>query len=219
MNGRSDKVIPMWAKYSEPPLVLPPKHAAVFRYAASGLVDFSDDDDLDDGETSGDVFDKLSRGERLAAILVVSKALLDSATESPEDTAALAATVSAIYDYLEAVIDAEAEAGETTIVRSMVLEALDEKDYWNIVGRRRLSPRSRKMDEWSHLVEALRGEVLEDEDFKMESRFLDASPDKAAHLKAEMHIDPDYFVTPVEDPSPKRLDEIRKELQRLLSQG
>jgi hypothetical protein len=51
----------------------------------------------------------------------------------------------------------------------------------------------------------------------MESMFLDAPPERAAAAKAQMHIDPDYFVTPVEDPSPRRLGEIRKELKRLLA--
>jgi hypothetical protein len=52
-----------------------------------------------------------------------------------------------------------------------------------------------------------------------ESMFLHEPPDKAALIKARMNIKPDYFVTPIEDPSPRRLDEIRKELQSLLSQG
>lgn len=205
----------MWSKLYEPPLVLPPKHAAVFRYAAGLLADLTEELE-DDVDTRGGVFGKLSPGEKLAAILVVAKALLDSASKPPEVTAVLAATVSAIYDHLEVAINAEVDTSETT-VRSMVLEALDEMDYWKSVGQRRLALKSRNMDEWTGLVEVLRGEVLEDEDFKMDSSsVLDAPPEKIAALKAALHINPDYFVTPVEDPSPQRLDQIRKELQSLL---
>ena len=203
----------MWSRLYEPPLVLPPKHAAVFRYAASILFDLTEDLGDDDSDTDGDVFERLTRGQKLAAILVVAKALLDAASEPPELTAALAATGWAIYDYLESAITIEMDSGETT-VRKMVLEAVEE-----LGEREPLAPESSDMDKWSELVEALRYEVLlDDHDFKMESMFLDAPPDKAAAAKAEMHIDPDYFVTPVEDPSPQRLREIRTELKSLLVQ-
>jgi hypothetical protein len=76
----------------------------------------------------------------LAAILVVAKALLDATSEPPEITAALAATVSAIYDHLETAIYIEMDTGETT-VRKMILEALDEMGL-----RRRLAPDSDAME-------------------------------------------------------------------------
>jgi hypothetical protein len=202
----------MWSRLYEPPLGLPPKHAAVFRYAAGVLFGLTEDLGDDDSDSDGDVFERLPQGQKLAAILVVAKALLDTTGEPPEITAALAATVSAIYDHLEAAINIEMDTGETT-VRKMILEALDE-----MCSTQPLAPDSDDMDDWSRLVEILRREVLEDDDFRMDFMFLDAPPDKAAAAKAEMHIDPDYFVTPVEDPSPQRLCEIRRELRSLLSQ-
>jgi hypothetical protein len=200
----------MWSNL-EPPFVLPPKHAAVFRYAAGVLSDLAEDSEDDDSDRDGDVFDKLSRGQKLVAILVVTRALLDGTSEPPEITAALAATVSAIYDHLEASINVEIDTPETT-VRRMVLEAVDE-----IGSPQGPVPESTDMEQWSELVETLRHEVLlDDYDFKMESMFLDAPPDEAAHVKARMNIDPDYFVTPVEGPSPRRLSVIREELRSLL---
>ena len=44
-------------------------------------------------------------------------------------------------------------------------------------------------------------------------------PEEAAALKAEMHIDPDNFVTTIDDPSPQCLAKIREELRSLLSEG
>src|SRR5262245_44695278 len=194
----------MWAKLFEPPLVLPPKHAAVFRYAA-GILYLTEDLEDEKSSVDGDVFERLSDGQKVAAILTVAKALLDPATEAPEITAPLAAAVSAIYDQLETTINIEMDTGETA-VRKMVLEALDEMG-----SPQPLAPESNDMDEWSRLVEILRYEALDDYDFEMEFMFLDAPPDKAAAAKAQMQITPDYFVTPVEDPSPQRLKEIRKE--------
>jgi hypothetical protein len=165
----------MWPRLDETPFVLPPKHAAVFRHAASEMSDLTEDLEDDESDGGGNVFDRLSRGQKQAAILTVAKALLDAASEPPEITAALAATVSAIYDQLEMAITVEIEAGETT-VRKMVLEAFDE-----MCSTQALAPDNDDMDEWSELVEALRYEVLlDDHDFEMESMFLDASPDKAA---------------------------------------
>jgi hypothetical protein len=53
----------------------------------------------------------------------------------------------------------------------------------------------------------------------MEALFLDAPPEKAAALKALMQIHPDYFVTTIDDPPQHCLEQIRKELRSLLSQG
>jgi hypothetical protein len=74
------------------------------------------------------------------------------------------------------------------------------------------------MDEWPASVEALGDSVLEDHDFDMEAIFLDAPPEEAAALKAHLHIDPDYFVTPIDDPSPLDLRRIRQVLWSLLTQ-
>jgi hypothetical protein len=203
----------MWSNL-EPPLVLLPKHAAAFRYAASILSDLTEALEDDESDADGDVFERLPRDQKLAAILVVAKALLDAASKPPEITAVLAAAASAIYHQLETAISIEMDAGETT-VRKMVLEALEE-----LGEPEPLTPEISDMDRWLELVEALRYEVLlDDHDFEMESMFLDAPPDEAAALKARMNINPDYFVTPVEDPSPQRLRVIRKELRRLLVQG
>src|SRR5262249_3780237 len=97
----------MWSKLFEPPLVLPPRHAAVFRYAAGILSLLTEDLEDEKSSVDGDVFERLSHGQKLAAILTVAKALLDPAAEPPEVTAELAATVYAIYDYLETAINIE----------------------------------------------------------------------------------------------------------------
>src|SRR5262245_564465 len=100
----------MWSNF-EPPFVLPPKHAVVFRHAAAVLSDLTEDLGDDDSDTDGDVFERLPQGQKLAAILVVAKALFDAASKPPEMTAVLAATASAIYDHVETAINIEMDTG------------------------------------------------------------------------------------------------------------
>jgi hypothetical protein len=206
----------MWNSV-EAPFILPLKHAAVFRQAAAGFSEYADV--LEDAGEDATAFERLTREQKQLAILLVARALLDPRTEPPEITAILAGTVAAVYEYLQMIIDLEIDQGKGTTLRRMVLEAAEEMSYGDdqdpCVA---LSPECGDIDEWSVIVEVLRDSVLEDHDFEMEALFLDAPPEEATALKAEMHIDPDYFVTPIDDPSPESLEAIRKELRRLVSQ-
>jgi hypothetical protein len=215
----------MWHTYLDPPFVLPPKHAAVFRIAAGMLSDFIGWESWEDDWPGMGIsaFDTLSQFQKQAAILAVAKALLDPKTDPPTVTAALAGTVHGIYVHLESSI--EMEMGHETEVRQLILESLDECDYWNDVNSglepgekpvKRPLAACRDMAEWGEFVEALRTIILEDYDFSMEKEFMDMPPDKAAALKRQLNIDPDYFVAVVEDPTPERVAEIRRELHSLL---
>jgi hypothetical protein len=205
----------MWSNSVGAPFILPPKHAAVFRMAAACFSQYADV--LEDAGADETLFERLTRGQKQLAILLVARALLDPASEPPDITAVLAGTVAGIYNYLQTMIDLEIDHGGETTIRRMVLEVLDEMGYWHQSPRIPLSPECEDIDAWSEVVEALGDNVLEDHDFDMESLFLDAPPEEAAALKAHLHIDPDYFVTPIEDPSPQYLERIRKVLWSLLT--
>jgi hypothetical protein len=203
----------MWSNSIGTPFILPPKHAAVFRNAAADFSAYADFlEDAGDDET---VFERLTRGQKQLAIHLVARALLDPASEPPEITAVLAGTVAAIYEHLQTTVEIDEREGTT--IRRMLLDALDEMDYCQEVEP--LSLECGGMDEWSAAVEALGDSVLEDHDFEMEAQVLDAPPEEAAAFKALMRIHPDYFVTPIDDPSPQGLERIREELRSLLSQG
>src|SRR5262249_33713009 len=107
-------------------------------------------------------------------------ALLDPASKPLEITAVLAGTVAGIYNYLLTMIDLEIDQGEETTIRRMVLDALDEMNYWHeqkpLIP---LSPECEDINKWSELVEALGDSVLEDRDFDTEAIFLDAPSEKA----------------------------------------
>jgi hypothetical protein len=215
----------MWQPLYDPPFILQPKHAAVFRLGGatlSDLVGWERWEDEWDGMGIA-VFDSLTQPQKQAAILMVAKALLDPTCEAPDVTAVVAATVDAIYRNLEALV--ETEIGDDTKVRRMLLEAADEIEYWNEADmglppgeepERPPAPDSDDTSEWAEIVEALLTEILDDYDHSMEKNFMDMPPEQAASLKEMMRIDPDYFVAIVEDPTPQRIVEIRQEIKALL---
>jgi hypothetical protein len=204
----------MWSNSVGTPFILPPKHAAVFREAAAEFAEYADFlEDAGDDET---VFERLTRSQKQLAILVVARALLDPAAEPPRITAVLAGTVAAIYEHLQTMVALEIDEHEGTTIRHMLLDAVNESDQ---EPHGHLSPECQDIEECWEIVESLRDTVLEDHDYDMEALFLDTPPDEAAALKALMQIHPDYFITPIDDPSPQGLETIREELRSLLSQG
>lgn len=220
----------MWRGVQEEPYILPLKHAAVFRLAAASLSDGVGWEQFADDwcEIGVSVFDQMVQGQKQAAILAVVRALLDSRVEAPEVTAVLGGTVDAIYRELQGNIEIEIDLGETTSVRRMLLDAMEEADYWNDVNSAAgpddepalpLSPDSNDMNAWAELVDALRTEVLEDYDFDMEDEFLDMPPEEGSALKQMLGIRPDYFTAVSEDPNKERLVEIRRELLALFRDG
>ncbi len=217
----------MWATYFDAPFILKAKHTAIFRVAAASLSDHLGWSDRHEAwETGNEVFDGLSLGQKQAAILLVVKALLDPAVEPPRLIAAVAATVDAIYREMEGLIDIEIDFGEGTEMRQMLLDAMDEANYWEEVndgvpeGEDPEVPpdvTSEGSSAWMNLIESLRTEILEDYDFDMSGKFLDMEPEEAAELKRKMNIEPDYFVANVEDPTPQQLDAVGSELHSRLA--
>jgi hypothetical protein len=217
----------MWDRIGEPPLLLPPKHAAIFRRAAAGLSDAVGSEPWEDDWPGIGivVFDRLTQGQKRAAILEVARSLLDPGVEPSDVTAVLAGTVGAIYRELEGQIETEMDLAEETTLRQMVLEAMEEMHYWEAVnsalepGDEPDAPPAPDCEDnrtWSELVEDLRTEILDDYDFDMEHHFLDLAPADAEELKRKLNILPDYFVAVVEDPTAVRLAEIRRNLRALL---
>jgi hypothetical protein len=216
----------MWPRYFDPPLLLWPAHAAVFRMSAASLSECVGwQDEEEDWEDSDGVFDRLSQGQKQAAILQASKALLDPRFELQSVTAVMAATVDMIYQELQTLLELEVSSGGETTVREMILRAMDEADYWNAVNSslppdeepvERLHSESSDIEEWTFLIESLEEDVLEDYDFDMEQTFVDMPPEHARLLKEQMNIGHDYFVATIEDPSPQSLAAIRAEIREVL---
>jgi hypothetical protein len=211
-------------------MILPPAQAAVFRAAVGCLSDFIGWDDSTGGWESGlSVFDRLTPGQRQAALLTMAQALLQRQVAAPPVTAVLAAAVAATYDALLGLIETEIQFEEgRTDLRRDVLAAVTETGYWQQIPESRSAaeaptpsptPWCTDMDQWAELVDALRDEILDDCDHALEDGLVDSAPSTAGAMKRMLGIDRDYFVTVPDDPSPARMQEIHEELIRLTRAG
>ncbi len=130
------------------------------------------------------------------------------------------------YREFEGLLESEIHFAEETSLRQMLLDAINESDYWRDVNEALepdeepecpLAADSADTDKWSVLVDSLRETLLEDYDFDMAEKFLDMPAEQVAALKRQMNIHPDYFVAVIDDPAPEQLAEIRRELWKLLA--
>jgi hypothetical protein len=216
----------MWSNLNESEMTLPSKHARLFCAAVGFLSDqigWTEQEDWWDDDHS--VFDRLTQGQKQSVLLEVTRALLDKRAEAPPVTAVRAAAVAQVYQTVVDLITADIETDGDTEMRTMLLEAVDEADYWENVNLNLargeplvvpLSPACNDVDEWAYLVEVLCDTVLDDRDFEMEGTFSDLDPEETAELRRQMSIGPDYFTDVPEDPTPEQLEQIRRELLDLL---
>lgn len=158
--------------------------------------------------------------------MAIANALLQQSAEPPAVTAVVAATVAEVYDTLRMLIACEIDDESTTELRSLLLAAMHEADYWNTVNHpippdeEPVTPPAEtctNMDEWEMLIEALETDILEDYDFAMEETFMDADPERSAALKRRLNIDPDFTEVP-DDPPRDKFPALRRELNELLRQ-
>jgi hypothetical protein len=160
----------MWARRTEPELVLPPRHGFVFREALGCVFDGVGWEAEEPRWESGlSVFDRLTQGQQQAALLTIARALLDERVPAPPVTAVLAAAAGATYDMLLGLIEIDtiSEDGGTDL-RRQVLAAVEAMDYWTQVNAGLApgeapaeppTPSCANLDEWAHLVNALRDQV------------------------------------------------------------
>lgn len=205
------------------PLVLRGPIAELVRQAAAGLLDavkleieldIDSEDLLESSEV--ELFERLTPTQQIAMLHEVSRHLLHETDTPMELTAISEATVYAIYRFVFTQIEIEIDTEEMAMFtdddpenifywRDLTLEAYrwrwpeddhhlepidddPDADYY--------PPESMLSDnvaQWELIVEALADDVLWDRDFEMADAFLDAEPERAAAVKAEMGIDAEYF--------------------------
>lgn len=213
----------MWARLGRSDMLLPPAQARVFRTALRCLSDFIGWEAETAGwESGGPVFDRLTQGQQQRALLTIAQALLQRQCPAPRVTAVLAAAVSATYDALLGLIEADIffETGDTAL-RRQVLAAVADTGYWAGLGDAEAAaavPAERYADGevWSEFVGILRDAILDDTDHALADQLLDLEPDAAGAVKHWLAIDGDYFVSFPDDPSPALLQELHHELLSLL---
>src|SRR4051812_44588362 len=118
----------MWQNYFDAAFILPPKHAALFTMAAAFLSDNIgwECEQTDDDAIGIAAFDRLTTGQKQTAIFEVSRALLRPDVDPPRVTAALVATVDAIYRELLTLIELEMGDEGATTRRALLLDVMTE---------------------------------------------------------------------------------------------
>ena len=188
------------------------------------------DDDFEDSSAAGcesgiAVYDAFSSAQQIGLLYDVAKHLLTDTPSTLALSAALEATVAAIFvevrDQVAIEIDfrsgAPSSDGEPTW-REMVLAAYRSvfADGVATIGKRtrREQPaeeenRTELPDDlcddihiWEQLVDGLTDAILWDRDFEMSDSFLDVDPGVSHHRRQLLGIDEDYFTSVAPDPRP-----------------
>ena len=126
----------MWPRYGQPAIVLPPKHAELFRSILHTLSDLVGWDESENVDFASDVpvFGRLTQGQKQVVLLQAARALLDPNEPAPKLTASLAGAVGAVYRFMAEMVTLEVQVDETTEVREQVLAAIDEMGHWQKIN-------------------------------------------------------------------------------------
>ncbi len=158
------------------------------------------------------LFDRLTWQQQILLLERVLNALIDPTIPAPPTTALLEATVAAIYAQMVISVQLEIDLIEPEddpidsydpyngfYVRQQVLDAikapvdLDEPEG-DPFEEYSLTLECDEIEEWEMVIECLRGRILADEDWQMESIVMDLAPATGEDIKQLMGIRADYFI-------------------------
>jgi hypothetical protein len=209
--------------------------AVLVRAAIDAMVDallIDLDDEFD--ETAGywdsgiPLYNAFSPAQRIALLHDVAKHLLTETEHVLPLSAALEATVAAIFvdirDSVAIEIDFLAPPREDLPLRSpswrqRVLAAYQailrlpsgDQPEWDPAAASLPSPTCNDVRVWESLVESLADAILWDRDFEMAESFLDVDPGVSHQRRQLLGIDEDYFIAIAPDPRP---DEVQGLISR-----
>lgn len=207
------------------------QEAALVRAAIDTMIDAlldHVDDEFEDPSTVGcesgiAVYDAFSATQQIGLLHDVARHLLTETTSALPLSAAVEATVAAIFvevrDQVAIEIDFCADSGpkqDGATWREIVLTAyqsasnLDEDLSGELIDAPDLecetlkvpSPNCNDIHAWEALVEYLADGILWDRDFEMADSFLDVDPGVSHHRRQLLGIDDDYFTRVAPDPRP-----------------
>jgi hypothetical protein len=194
------------------------------------LTDYLTDGDY---EVGVDLFDVLQRGQKIAVLLGVSRALLRDNVPPPELTAVAEAAVACVFRHIAGRVEDELDQQGEWVNDPVAAEGFGEEaenglESWrNLIlaaGRETLElkklPDAASCDEadWELLIDCLQDRVLWDTDWELAAP-LDADPEQGSRWKEELGIDEDYYVSLPPDPSDKEAARMIEELRFLTPEG
>lgn len=158
------------------------------------------------------VFDRLTIGQKLSALVRVGRALLIEAEPAPELTAVVEAAAAVIFEGIESGLQSECEITEGfTEFREAVLAVSERPPQPDELP----DATSDEFEKWQFLLEVLKGQVLWDEDYLDEGPYLDVPPEQAQLMKEVMDVEDDYYMAVPEDPPDDKLESLAEELRLL----
>lgn len=181
-----------------------------------------DDDDIPYGVPE---FDRLTPAQKLAMLEHVTHHLLKPSEAMPVLTALTAATVAAIFSFVDGMVTSEI-AFEDEFRHDRDMGAIFNLHYWrtlvlDVARENGCDPRdlpslkNRDYDAWCRVLGSIISRVLKNDDYMKADKVLDASPEAAERYRAKHGIDKEYFVSVASDPKESELWAIRKRLKAL----
>jgi hypothetical protein len=146
-----------------------------------------------------DAYTSLTVEQRAAALHDVAHALLDRAVAMPEATAALEATVAAIYAAIGQEIQAWLDAHDASLHEAAKLVARAMRQHRSEVDEV-IDAKCDDWEEWDAALDQLTDLILWDRDFDDEEILADLPPAHSAQVREEMRM-PAAYGAPMRDPS------------------
>lgn len=176
------------------------------------------------------LFDRLTREQKVAMLATVGESLLKHSVNAPPLTAVVEATAATILEVFveELVVEADtngyAEVREEhgdppfTTCRAALL-ALLQPDWVEEDMDPLPAVESCDVEAWKKLAENIFSDILWDYDFEDEDLYVDSSPEASEELKDRMNINPEYYIATAPEPTSAEFAEHLAVLTRLTGEN
>ncbi len=173
--------------------------------------------------TNIQVLEDLTQNQKIATYHAVARALLNEDEPPPVLTAVIEAAVASVYQQIRGMIMWELDSADDDDGADLGFGELPEEPSWReqaIAAGRQVGfehlPEADEtdFDEWDLLILCLEDRVLWDQDWAMVDH-PDAPPELARHIKQELGIQDDYFVTIPHDPKDAEAERLLAELRSM----
>jgi len=156
------------------------------------------------------VFQRLTGAQQVAALSIVTHALLRPEIACPKLSAELEGTIAAVYENLRESVSFEMDQSSGAYWRQRVRDAVLQADAEDVPGAD-----CTDSEIWVNAVDSLEAGVLHDADHDLGHIFGDLPPEHARTVKASARIPDDYFSESVPDPRPDEATKLHDELVQL----
>jgi len=183
------------------------------RLFAEALWDFVCELEVDEGnyDVGLEVFDRLTYGQKVSLLSIISSGLLKPDEPIRKLTAAVEGAIAAVFDHLKMAVIVEIDEPEIkSNWRKLILAARLKAE-----GEELPSVDCRDMEEWDIEIAQLADLILWDADYEDEDLYIDKPPEEAQRLKDFMRIKDEYFLDVPEDFKPNEIETKLSELKTL----